>query len=133
MLPEIGGQRAEFLRDFARTLRIIDRRFDFAAMADNAGVQHKPLHVARTKTRDALEIKTRESLAKRVALAENRPPAQARLEAFQTDLLEQSPIVGHGKAPFAVVIADIERIFAGPAAAVNRIVGWSTHRKAAII
>jgi hypothetical protein len=32
-------------------------------------------------------------------------PAEARLEPFETELLEQPTVVGHGPAPFEVVVA----------------------------
>src|SRR5206468_535324 len=97
----------------------VDRRFDLAAVADDSGVFQQTLDVALTKPRDALEIETGERLAKCFALAENCPPAQARLKTFETDLFEQAPIVGDRKSPFIVVISDIERIVAYPVAPTN--------------
>jgi hypothetical protein len=44
-----------------------------------------------------------------VTLAEDREPAQAGLEAFEAQLLEQPVIVGDGHAPLVVVIGAILR------------------------
>src|SRR5690348_11474786 len=90
-------------------------------MTDDARVTQQPRDVACAEPRDALEIESCERLAKRLALAEDRPPTQAGLESFEADLLEETPIVVDRKAPFTIVIGDIERVVADPVAAMNAI------------
>ena len=53
---------------------------------------------------DALEVEAREGAAERLALAEDGQPAQARLEPFEADLLEQAVVVGDRPAPLGVVV-----------------------------
>ena len=40
-----------------------------------------------------------------LALAQDSEPAEARQEPFETEFLEQPTVVGHGPAPFEVVVA----------------------------
>jgi hypothetical protein len=48
-----------------------------------------------------------ECAPERLALAQDRQPRQARLEAFEAQLLEQPAVVPDRKAPLAVVIVDV--------------------------
>ena len=66
---------------------------------------------------DDLGPETVEGGAEGVALAQDRDPGEAGLETVEDQLLEQRPVVPFGRAPFLVVIGDIERVFAGPGAA----------------
>ena len=102
-------------------------------MANDAGVAEQPLDVARSKARNPLEIESRKHLAERVAFSENRSPAQTGLKTFETNLLEQPTIVGNRESPFAIVVSDIDRIFASPVAAANGFTNRSVHRKGTII
>ena len=63
--------------------------------------------VARRETRDAVEVEALERGAEVVALGEDGPPAQAGLEALETQLLEQAPVIVHRKSPFGVVIGEV--------------------------
>ncbi len=119
--PEVGRQRPEFGRQLLRALRVVDRRFDLAAMADDARVAEQPLDVARLEPRDALELEIGEAFAKSLALAQDREPAQARLEALEADLLEQAAVVGDRESPLAVVVGDVELVIAAPPAAARRL------------
>ena len=85
-------------------------------MPDDAGVLQQALHVARAKARHHRGLEILEGAAEVVALAEDRDPAQARLKAFEADLLEQPPVVGDRPAPFVIVVVDVELIGAGPRA-----------------
>ena len=67
--------------------------------------------------RHPLVVEAEERVAKRVPLAQDREPAQSRLEPFEADLLEQAPVVGDREAPLAIVIRDVERVVAAPGAA----------------
>ena len=86
-------------------------------MADNALVLEQARDVACTKPGHTVDVEIRERLAKMRTFAENRQPAQSGLESFEADLLEQPAVVGHGRPPFLVVIAEVEEIVAGPPAA----------------
>ena len=66
---------------------------------------------------DPVELETGEGLAEILALAQDRQPRQAGLEAFEADLLEQAVVVGDRPAPFMVVIVQIVRQVAVPEAA----------------
>ena len=112
--PEVRRQRAVLVDQLERALRVVDRRFDLAAMADDAVVLQQPLHVARAEARDHGGLELREGAAEVLALAEDRDPAQARLKTFEADLLEQPPVVGDRPAPLVVVVVDVERIGARP-------------------
>ena len=74
---------------------------------------------ARRSGRPRATSKSANARAERLALAEDREPAQAGLEALEADLLEQAPIVADREAPFAIVIVDVERVAAGPPAPVG--------------
>jgi hypothetical protein len=50
---------------------------------------------------DRLVIEPGERRPERLPLAQDRQPAQSRLEAFEADLLEQPVIVGDRPAPLA--------------------------------
>jgi hypothetical protein len=98
-------------------------------MPDDRRVAQQPVNISRRKSRDPLEFEIRERLAKTFPLAQDREPAQARLEALEADLLEQPPVVGDGKAPLAVVIGDVEFVLAAPPAAAKfRACNWRLHR-----
>ncbi len=62
-----------------------------------AAIAQQPLDVARAHPRDAFDIESGKRLAKRFALAQDRDPREARLEALEADLLEQAAVVGDGK------------------------------------
>ncbi len=83
-------------------------------MTHDGRVAEHALHVARAHARHALDVEIGERLAKRLALAQDGEPAQARLEAFEAQLLEQAPVVGDGESPLVVVVRDVERIVAAP-------------------
>src|SRR5690606_31537839 len=100
-----------------RALRVVDGRFDLAAMADDAGIAEQPLDDARAHLRHARDLEAVEGLAEVLALSEDGEPAQPRLEPFETELFEQ-PCVGRDRpAPFLVVVADVNLLAPRPAAA----------------
>jgi hypothetical protein len=61
-----------------------------------------------------VEIKPGKGGAEILALAQDRQPGQARLEAFEADLLEQADIIGYRPAPFVIVIGQIVGQIARP-------------------
>src|SRR5688572_5525705 len=86
-------------------------------MADDAGVGEQARDVARAESRHTIDVEVRERLAEVRTLAENRQPTEAGLESLETDLFKQPAVVRHRRAPFPVVIAQVERILARPPAA----------------
>mgnify|MGYP003344923667 CR=1 FL=1 len=91
--------------------------FDVVAMAHNAGIVQKPLEVARGVPRDAVEIKAVKCRTEMLALGEDGAPTQAGLKTFQTDFPEKLLIIHDREAPFVVVMGDLFRCGAAPAAA----------------
>ena len=71
------------------------------------GILQQALDIVRAERRDRLGVETGEGLAEILPLAQDRQPAQPRLEAFQADFFEQTPVVGDRAAPFAVVIGSV--------------------------
>ena len=114
--PEIGGKGPFLVDQLERALRVVDRRFDLAAMADDAGVFQQPPHVARTEAGHRGRLEILERPAEVIALAKDGDPAQAGLKTFQADLLEETAIVGDRPSPFLVVIPDVERVLTRPPA-----------------
>src|SRR5690606_17165371 len=104
-------------RQLLRALRVVERRLDLAAMPDDARVLEQTLDVALCEACDPLEVEIVEGGAEILALGEDGAPAQARLEAFETQFLEQAAVVRDRKAPFGVVIVEELRCGGAPAAA----------------
>ena len=116
-LPEVLRQRSTFLTELDRPLRVVDCRFDLAAVANDAFVPKECRHVARREPRDAIDVEVHECAPEVLALPEDRQPAQTGLEAFEADLLEQTSVVFDRLSPLAIVILDVERIAPTPPAA----------------
>ena len=83
---------------------VVEHRFDLAAVADDAGVAEQALDVGGAEARDRLGVEVGEGAAEVLALAQDRQPGQARLEALEAELLEQVAVVGRGAAPLVVVV-----------------------------
>ena len=86
-------------------------------MPDDAGVLHQARDITCREAGDALGVEALERLAEVLAFAQDRQPAQPRLETFETDFLEEPVIVADRAAPLLVVIADVRAILARPPAA----------------
>jgi len=115
--PRVGGQRAEGRTQFEHAPGVVDGRFDLAAVAHDAGVREQSRHVALVEAHDALGIELRERTPERLALVEDRQPAQAGLKAFEAELFEQPPVVADREAPFKVVVVLVGRAGLAPLAA----------------
>ena len=100
----------------ARTgARVVDRRLDLAAVADDAGVGEQTATSRAPKRATRARDRSRETRArKRVALAEDREPREPGLEAFERELLEQPAVVDDRQAPLVVVVRDVHAIGGGP-------------------
>ncbi len=98
-----------------------DRRLDLGAIAHDAGIEHQRLLLRRVPARDPLRLEPVEGGAEGRALAQDRDPGQPRLERVEDELLEQGAIIVFGRSPLLVMIGEIERIGAGPRAALQSV------------
>jgi hypothetical protein len=114
--PDELVQRRSVLPESERTAGVRDRGLDLAAMADDSRVAEQALHVALAEAGDALGVEVRERRSEVVALAQDRQPGQAGLEALEAEPFEQPALVAHGTSPFVVVVLDVELVGHGPAA-----------------
>jgi|SRR6188472_4253641 hypothetical protein len=88
-------------------------------MANDALVSEQLRHIACGEPRDAIDVEVRECVAEVLALPEDRQPAQAGLEAFEADLLEETSIISDRLPPLTIVILDVERICPAPPTAAD--------------
>jgi hypothetical protein len=63
-LPEERRQRSEFVTQLRGAFRVIDRRLNFSAMADDAGVAEQTRDVARAEASDLVDVEVGERRAK---------------------------------------------------------------------
>src|SRR5206468_12080279 len=115
--PRIGRERTELGAQLAQAARVVDRRFDLAAMADDPRVAEQPLDVAGAEAGDSRGVEAGERAPEGVALVEDRDPAEPGLEAFEAELLEQTRFVVDREAPFTVVVFAVGRARLAPGAA----------------
>ena len=102
---------------------VVDHGLDLAAVADDRGVAEQPRRRQRSpKPRDPLEVEARECAAERLALAKDRQPGEARLEAFEAQLLEQADVIGDRVAPLSVVVGAVLRRRRAPPASGDAVV-----------
>src|SRR5436190_3024806 len=73
--------------------RVRDRRLDLAAMADDARVLEQALDVRLAEAGDGLGVEPCERGPEALALAEDRQPREAGLEALEAKPLEQAALV----------------------------------------
>ena len=78
-------------------------------MAHDARIGQQPRDVLLAEARQLLGLEIGKARAERLALVQDGDPAQPRLEPFETKLLEQTPLVIHGEAPFVIVIMLVQR------------------------
>ena len=98
-----------------------DRRVDLGAIAHDAGVEHQRLLLRRVPAGDPFRLEAVEGGAERRALAQNRDPRESGLERVEDEFFEQGAVVVFGRSPFLVMIGEIERIGAGPRAALQSV------------
>lgn len=114
--PDVSRQRTFLFNELLRPFCIRDDRFDLAAMANNALITEETFDITFRESRDPVEIEMMESGAEVITLGQDGAPAQPGLEAFQTQLLEETMIVIDRKAPFGVVVVEKFRRGMTPAA-----------------
>ncbi len=115
--PEEGRERTRLLDEGAGPARVLERGGDLPPMADDTGIPEQPGDLGLPPAGQTLEIEAGEGTAEVLPLAEDDAPAEAGLEALETELLEQPAVVVHRAPPFAVVIGLVERIADAPEAA----------------
>src|SRR5437660_3201197 len=116
MRPDELVQRRSGFAQRECPARVRNGRFDLAAVTNNPGVTEEAIDVALAETSNALRVEIGERSAKRVALSQDRQPRESRLEAFETEPLEQAAFVRHRSSPLVIVIVVVCRILRHPAA-----------------
>ena len=110
-------ERVARLAQRQRRAGICDRRLDLAAVAHDRVVEEQALDVVFRELRDHLGIEARERAPEGLALAQDRQPRQAGLEALEAEPLVDAALVAHRPAPLVVVVGGVERV--APAEAAN--------------
>ncbi|KAG1446148.1 hypothetical protein G6F57_017399 [Rhizopus arrhizus] len=105
--PEERRKRALLFDHFQRACRVVDHRFDLAAMPHDAGVGQQGGDLLFTEARHLGRIEIREAAPERLALVQDGAPTEARLEPFQAKLFEQGAVIALRTAPFVVVIGHV--------------------------
>src|SRR5688572_24922501 len=98
-------------------------------MTYDPGVLQEPVDVTRGEARHAIDIEAGKRLTEVFPLAQDRQPAQSRLEALETDLLEQTTVIAHGPAPLFVVVLHVEGIGSSPPAAGHNVLRVEAPRR----
>src|SRR5262245_55695399 len=80
--PDVTVQAPMAGLEFERGPRVLDRRLDLEPVADDAGVFHQPVDLARAIARHALGVKTVERPSVVLALGEDGRPGQPGLGAL---------------------------------------------------
>src|SRR5262249_36007702 len=128
--PDVRVEAAELLLQREEVARIRDGCIDLLAVADDAGILHEPSHRACVEARDLRGIEARERAPVIFALAQDSPPAQARLCALQQEELEVLPIVANRHAPLGVVVKLVHGIDALAPRTTTNVGVW--HERASV-
>lgn len=73
-------------------------------MAHDALVGEEAIDIHFGEGCDLIDVEPGKAGAERFPLIKNRPPTQARLKAFETQLLKEAGVIADGKTPFVIVI-----------------------------
>src|SRR4051794_27913325 len=87
------------------------------AIANDPGVVHQRREFFRAVACDGLGIEAVEGSAEVLAFAQNGDPGKSGLKAVEHELFEERAVVVFRHAPLVVVIREVERVLAYPAAA----------------
>ena len=102
-------------------LGIVDRRSDLPLMTNDAGVVEQTTDVFLAKLGHLNRIEPGEPRSEVLPLVENCQPGEPCLKALQTDLLEESLVVGNSPAPLIVVVGAIDLGLDAPPAAIEAV------------
>jgi hypothetical protein len=83
---------------------------------DDRGVAEQPLDVPLAEPRNAIRVEPLERRAERLALAQNRDPGEAGLEALEAEALVDTLLGRDRPTPLLVVVGVVERVGRVPAA-----------------
>src|SRR2546429_3669799 len=114
--PDPGADAAVLLLHPEPRARVADRCLDLRAVPHDGRVAEEFSDPARAEPGDPRRIEAGESPAIRLALLENRRPAQPRLRGLESEELEEPPVVVDRHTPLFVVIADHRPVAARPCA-----------------
>jgi len=73
-LPNVGAKTAEFVNNLDGSMRIIDCRLDFSAVANNAAILQQLFNIAVIVLSDFIKIKIEKCLAKILTLSQDGEP-----------------------------------------------------------
>src|SRR5262249_41833534 len=107
--PHIRIEAAEFFSSCEERFRISNRAANLQPVSNDAGIVEQAGDPFRRGWGDRNRVAAVETFGIRVALLEDRLPAESRLSALERQHLEEMPLVVHRHAPFAIVIRDAER------------------------
>ena len=127
--PGVVGEAAALALDLQHARRVVDGRFDLAAMADDAGIGQQTFNVVPIEARHALRIEAGKRRAEVLALAQDGQPAQARLEAFEAELLEQAHVIADRPPPLVVVVVRVVGQVLLPGAAQHAVLAAQQARR----
>ena len=120
-LPKEIRQSVKLRQQLKGSTRVVDRRFDFPSVSNDAFVFQQTIDISFRELSDFCHFKFRERFAKRIPLSQYRYPTKSGLKSFQADLFEQSAIFLNRKPPFFVVIANVFRIVSAPPTAFDSV------------
>ena len=103
-----AGKSAMACTQIPDHLRVLDGRFDLAAVADNGRIVCQALYVGRDEIGHTVDVEILESDAQAVALLEHDQPRQPGLEDLERQPLEQQGFVIDREAVFAIVIGAVD-------------------------
>ena len=98
-----------------RAARVGDRGLDLAAVADDPSVLEQALDFPLLEPCDGVGVELGEGGTEGLALAQDRQPREAGLEALEAESLVVAALVSHRPAPLVVVVGLVERIGRRPA------------------
>jgi hypothetical protein len=85
-------------------------------VAHDRRIREQSVDVVLVERGDPVGVEALERGAKPFALAEDRQPREAGLEAFQAEPLVQAALVAYRPTPLLVVVGDVELVLRVPAA-----------------
>ena len=108
---------------------VLDGALNFEPVADDAGIAHEGLDLARAETGDGCGVEPSKSFAVGIAALEDGEPTQASLGSLKDEELEKKPIIMDWDTPLGIVICGEEGIAETPGTAGERRHegGWHGH------
>lgn len=106
--PDVFVERTELFLDFQALSCIGNRGINFEAIANNARVAKKTLHISFVITSYLRWVEAVECLAVIFALVQNGLPRESRLCTFQHEKFKEGPIIMRWDAPFFVMVLNHE-------------------------